>query len=410
VHGSRSGGGRIDVLVTDAAQRAALVAVRELGKAGLSVGALDSARNAPGLASRWSTFGAVVPDFSRDKHGYVEAILRICAERGPTALIPAHDGSIEALRGRRADVARAVGLALAPEDALAVAIDKTRTLAFAETLGLLAPRGCVVSERDQVGAAIDEVGLPAVVKPNRSWAQDAGVGRRLIPVMVRTPAQAAAAACAVLDEGIDVLLQEWLPGDREALSFLYARGRTWARFAQRADRTFPPVGGNSVLRESIPLPPDIAPAAERLVAELGLEGYSEVEFRRDRQGRAALMEINPRLSASVEIAVRAGVPFPLLLHRWASEQPLRETAGYRPGVRMRWLGGDLRWLYTVLAQPAGPDSPSRGSALAAFAGDFARPTAYDYLDRRDPRPSLVAATGVVRRARHKIKRNQEVDA
>jgi cation diffusion facilitator CzcD-associated flavoprotein CzcO len=32
-----------------------------------------------------------------------------------------------------------------------------------------------------------------------------------------------------------------------------------------------------------------------------------------------------------------------------------------------------------------------------FAGDFARPLAYDYADARDPRPALVAATGAVRR-------------
>ena len=401
--GSRSGGEEIDVLVADAAQRAALVAVRELGKGGLTVGAVDSQRYAPGLASRWSTVSAVVPDFSLDRDGYVDAILQICAERRPTALILAHDGSIEALRQRRAEVASVVGLALAPEDALAVAIDKTQTLAFAETLGLRAPRGCVITERDQARAAIDEVGLPAVVKPTRSWVQGAGLGTRLIPVMVKTPAEALAAIYAVLAEGVDVLLQEWLPGDREALSFFYARGRTWARFAQRADRTYPPLGGNSVLRESIPMPADIAPAAERLVAELGLEGYSEVEFRRDRQGRAALMEINPRLSASVEIAVRAGVPFPRLLYDWASGEPLDDVSGYRAGLRMRWLGGDLRWLHSVLAQPAGPDSPSRGRALAGFAADFARPTAYDYLDRRDPRPSLTAATGVARRARKNLR-------
>ena len=76
-----------------------------------------------------------------------------------------------------------------------------------------------------------------------------------------------------------------------------------------------------MLRVSIPLPPDVNTAAERLVTELDLEGYSEVEFRRDRQGNAVLMEINPRLSASVEVAVRAGVPFSRLLYAWAAGSP-----------------------------------------------------------------------------------------
>lgn len=390
-------GATIDALIADASQRQALVAVRELGKEGLAIGALDSNPRAPGLTSRWATRDIVVPDFVQSQDAYVDAVLSACAEHRPKSLILGHDGSIEALRSRRAEVERVVGLALAPEPALAVAVDKTRTLAFAETVGLRAPRGAFVIELSHAGAAIDEVGLPAVVKPTRSWAQDAGVGQRLIAVVVRTREQALRAIEDILQQGVEVVLQEWLPGDREALSFLYARGRMWARFAQRADRTFPPLGGSSVLRESIPLPEDVAPAAERLVMELGLDGYSEVEFRRDADGRPALMEINPRLSASVEIAVRCGVPFPRLLHEWASGGSLQEVSGYRAGLRMRWLGGDLSWLKSVLAQRSGPDVPSRARALAAFAADFARPMSYDYVDRRDPRPALTAASGMARR-------------
>ncbi|HXW58277.1 MAG TPA: NAD(P)-binding domain-containing protein [Solirubrobacteraceae bacterium] len=396
--GSRRSGASIDALVVDAAQRQALVALRELGRAGLRVGAADSDPRAPGLASRWSAVASVVPGFAEHPDAYVDAVLELCAERAPQSLIVAHDGSIEALRMRRADVQRLVGLALAPEQALAVAIDKTQTLAFAERLGLRAPRGRLVEGPERAQEAIAEVGLPLVVKPTRSWAQGAGAGQRLISVVARTHAEALSATQTILDEGVEAVLQEWLPGDREALSFLCARGRIWARFAQRADRTFPPLGGNSVLRESIPPPSDVTGAAERLVLELGLDGYSEVEFRRDVEGRAALMEINPRLSASVEIAVRAGVPFPRLLHDWAREAALQEVDGYRTGLRMRWLGGDLSWLRSVLTQPSGPDVPSRAGAIRAFAADFARPMGYDYVDRRDPRPLLTAMTGAVSRA------------
>ena len=390
----------VDTLIADASQRQALVALRELGREGLKVGALDSDAHAPGLASKWASERLVVPAFVQSQKAYVDAVLAACSEHQPKSMLLGHDGSIEALRARRAEVERVVGLALAPEEALAVAVDKTRTLAFAETIGLRAPRGEFVTEPTHAAAAIDAVGLPAVVKPTRSWAQEAGVGQRLIAVVARTRDDAVRAIDEVLSQGIEVVVQEWLPGDREAISFMLAQGRIWARFAQRADRTFPPLGGNSVLRVSTPLPEDVAPLAERLVMELGLDGYSEVEFRRDADGRPALMEINPRLSASVEIAVRAGVPFPRLLHDWASGQPLQEAAGYREGLRMRWLGGDLSWLKSVMGDRRGPDVPSRPRALAMFAADFARPMHYDYLDHGDPRPALTAASGMARRVRN----------
>lgn len=385
--------------MADASQRQSLVAIRELGGAGVMVGALDSDSHAPGLRSRYCAEYVLSPDFVEDRDAYVDELLAFCADRSPGSLILAHDGSIEAVRARRAEVERAVGLTLAPEQALQAAIDKTITLEFAQTLGLRAPRGVFVTDPSQAEAAITEVGLPVVVKPTRSWAQEQGAGQRLISAVCVTRAQARQAIDEILDAGVEVALQEWLPGDREALSFFRAHGRTWARFAQRADRTSPPLGGGSVLRESIPLPDDIAPGAERLVAELGLDGYSEVEFRRDAQGRAALMEINPRLSASVEIAVRAGVPFPLLLHEWGSGEPLRETRGYRTGLRMRWLGGDLSWLRSVLRQGPGPDVPPRARALCMFAAGFARTSGYDYVDWSDPRPMLAALGGAFRRVR-----------
>ena len=381
----------VDVFVADAGSRPGLVAVRDLGRAGLAVGGLDIDPGAPAFASRWCRVGAVVPDFHADPDAYLDAVIELCASRQARALIPAHDGSVQALRARRDEVERVVGLALAPEPALAVAVDKIRTLAAAEGAGLRGPRGAAVRSADEAAAAVDEVGLPAVIKPVRSWAQDADVGRRLVASVATAPAEALAAISGILAEGIEVLVQEWLPGDREALSFFRAHGRTWARFAARAERTAPPLGGNSILRVSIPMPADIAEPAERLVAELGLDGYTEVEFRRDADGRAALMEINPRLSAAVEVAVRSGVSFPRLLYRWAAGEPLAAVDGYRTGTRMRWLGGDVEWAATAFTAAGRPDVPSRRRALVTFAGDFARGGGYDYVDRDDLRPAVKAS-------------------
>ncbi len=386
--------GPVDVLVADAGVRPGLVAVRDLGRAGLAVGALDISPSAPAFASRWCRVGAVVPDFHADRDAYVDAVIELCTTRGARALILAHDGSVEALRSRREEIERVVGLALAPESALAIAVDKVQTLDAAAAVGLRAPRGAAVRRGDDAAAAIDAVGLPAVVKPVRSWAQDESVGRRLIATVATAKAEALAAIALIHGEGIDVLVQEWLPGDREALSFFRAGGRTWARFAARAERTAPPLGGNSVLRVSIPLPEDITEMAERLVAELGLDGYTEVEFRRDADGRAALMEINPRLSAAVEVASRSGISFPVLLYRWAAGEPLSEAGGYRTGVRMRWMAGDVEWLQTAFTQPGRPDVPSRRAAVAIFMRDFARPSGYDYLDRDDLRPAVKAGATV----------------
>jgi predicted ATP-grasp superfamily ATP-dependent carboligase len=195
----------------------------------------------------------------------------------------------------------------------------------------------------------------------------------------------------MLHLGAVVLVQAWIPGQRLAISFVHARGWFYGEFAQVAHRMLPILGGDSVLRESVPLPEDATTDARRLVSELELDGYAEVEFRRDADGTPVLMEINPRLSASVECAVRAGIDFPGLVRAWAAnELPDPGKSSYRTGVRVRWLAADIKWLLDNARQQGAPDTVATRDAVSSFFKDFRIPTSYDYFDARDLRPTIVA--------------------
>ena len=157
-----------------------------------------------------------------------------------------------------------------------------------------------------------------------------------------------------------------------------------------------------MLRESIPMPADLHGAALSLVDAIGLDGYAEVEFRRDDQGRPLLMEVNPRVSGSLELAVRSGVDFPLMLWQWACGDRVERSKGYRTGVRLRWLTGDGRWLLETLRRPGRPDSMPPGQALTTFAAEFVRGTSYDLWDRHDIGPAVAEVQRVVARLGTKL--------
>jgi predicted ATP-grasp superfamily ATP-dependent carboligase len=392
----------LSTLVLDGHTRAALTSVRALGRAGRLVGVVDSADRAPSAsaASRCGVLSEVVPPYVPDPLCFVDAVLEIVDRHRPEVVLPIDDGTVAALRPRRAEVERRTALALAPETSLQAAVDKRSTLEAARRLGIPVPRGLVVGDTAELRASSHEVGFPAVVKPASSWASESGNVGRLVCRGVTNPEQLKIAVDEVTRAGTAAIVQQWLRGRREAVHLLYADARVWAQCAVVAHRMLPPLGGNSILRESVELPPDTSDAASRLVAGLNLEGYSEVEFRRDSSGRAFLMEINPRLSASVEVAVRAGVNFPDLIHTWAAGGELRPVNDYRRGVRMRWLGGDVRWLWQALCQQGQPDVPTRASAAAAFATTFVTATHYDYVDAHDPLPALVALVGGIRDLGH----------
>ena len=386
---------RCEALVLDASLRQSLVTVRSLGRRGLGVAAAETHDHVPAFASRWCQRGFVFP--AREGTDAYQGILEHWLERtGARVLIASNDATIALLRRHRARLEPRVRVALAPEPAMAIAISKEQTLAVARRLGLRVPREVVVRDGGDVAAALKDIGLPAVIKPSESWLWDGQEGARLGAQLVVTSDEARRAVEAVTRFGEAALVQPLLPGRREAVSFLYADGEVYARFAQWAKRTNPPLGGNSVLRQSIPVPPDIGRHAESLVRDIDLEGYSEVEFRRDAAGVPYLMEINPRLSASVEVAVRAGVDFPYLLYQWAIGGPIERVAGYRTGGWIRDLGGDITTLIAALRQRGRPGITPPLRTLVDFGLSCLRPTAYDYLYWNDPLPAIKASTAFTR--------------
>ena len=384
-----------DALVLDARLRQSLMTVRSLGRRGLRVAAVGTSDSAPTFSSRWCRQSFVFPtdEGAEEYYSYLEQLLdRIRVG----VLIASTDATIALIRRHREQLERRVRIALAEEPALAIAINKERTLEVARRLGLRIPRAVSVGSVSEVGAAVRAVGLPAVVKPVESWAWNEQEGKRLERKLVSTLDEARDAVEELTHFGGTTLFQEFLSGRRESISFLYARGQIYARCAQWHTRI---VGGQSSMRQSIGIQPEIGNQAERLVREIELEGCSQVEFRYDNAENPYLMEINSRLWSSTELAVRSGVDFPHLLYQWASGEEIDVVKGYRVGRRLRYLKGDIVYTVRTLAAVGQSNRLERASpakTVLDFCFSFFIPTAYDYVDWKDPLPACRAMAGFVR--------------
>ncbi len=393
---------KLDVLLLDAQYRQVLTCTRVYAHAGLTVGVAACESEAglvPSARSRWCSVAATVPDFDVDPDAYVDAVLELTERTGASVVLPAHDGSIEVLRVRRDDFVGLAALPLASDAALDIALSKERTLGLASELGISVPDSVSLSDPAEVAAAGDHIGFPAVLKPRTPWVvDDEGRGTRLVSELVSSSDDARRRLENMLAAGAtSALLQPWLPGRREAVTLFRSDGRIRARFAQVSHREWPVLGGATVFCESIPLLPDIAGSSDRLVDAMDIDGISMVEFRRDRDGRPRLMEVNARMGSSVALAVRAGVDFPSLLHTWALGGVVPEVGDYRIGERLRWLVGDMWFVNTALARQPGPDVPSPSNAVKTVLADFVvRPCRLDRSSMTDPRPALAEVSHTVR--------------
>src|SRR6266566_834130 len=383
-----------DALVLDGRLRQSLATVRSLGSRGLRVAVLETSDSSgvPAFSSRWCQQRFICPA-SQGSEAYLTYLEQLLDRTDAPVLIASSDATIALIRRHREQLERRVRIALAREPALGIVINKEQMLAIARQLGVGVPRTVTVGAVSEVAAALHEIGLPAVVKPVESWAWDGQQGARVVPQLVTTLDEARHAVEELTRFGGTTLFQAFLPGRRESLSLFSANGEVYARFAFWGKRTYPLLGGIYVLRQAIAFPPDTGEQAERLVREIGLEGYAQAEFRRDAVGKPYLMEINPRLNLAIAHAVHAGVDFPYLLYQWANGEQLERVKSYRVGSWMRHLEGDIRATKAAIRQRGRPGVPSPARAMLDFCLSFLVPMKYDYVDWRDPLPAWKATKG-----------------
>ena len=351
------------VLVTNGDTRPALAITRSLGRQGHEV--IVAAERHPTLASA-SRFCAgretyPAPDQGGDE--FALAIADIVARRQVGLLLPVTEIATTLIAENRQLLPGGCALPLPSTDALRIANDKSKVLALALELGIPVPRSVTIASRPQ---AADPAGLnfPVVIKPARSRVATAS-GWLSAGVDYATNADELRRKLENLPAQLfPVLLQERIVGPGVGVFACYQNGRRVALFSHRRLREKPPSGGVSVLSESVPLDAEASRHAESLLSRLHWHGVAMVEFKRDnRDGSLRLMEINGRFWGSLQLAIDAGVDFPVLVARMAMGETVDPILTYRVGVRSRWFLGDLDALLTILTR-----SPSRLHLPAGHPG------------------------------------------
>jgi predicted ATP-grasp superfamily ATP-dependent carboligase len=380
----------VHVLVTDGEQRAALAAVRSLGGAGHHVAVTSSRPHSLAGASRYAALHVQVPPPGDAPHEYAQAIAALVRQRKIELVLPITDESLLSLLEPSVRDALSATIPFPSLKAVLAIADKQHVTGVAASVGLPVPRQWTIAQRQVEAPA--EVSFPVVVKPHRSVVEASGANRRLRVDYAETPAALRTKLQALPTQAFPVLLQERVTGPGVGVFLLRWGGRVVAAFGHRRIREKPPAGGVSVYRESIALDADLLARTERLLEAFDWNGVAMVEYKLDaKTGTPYVMEINGRLWGSLQLAVDAGVDFPVLLIEAANGLPAQAPRAYRVGVRSRWFWGDvdhllarLRRSRAALLLPA--DAPGRLRAVRDFLAACFRPAEEEVLRWSDPKP------------------------
>jgi D-aspartate ligase len=166
------------------------------------------------------------------------------------------------------------------------------------------------------------------------------------------------------DAGLDVVLQEYIPGPPTAHYFIDGFrdrcGSVRAWFARRRLRMFPPDFGNSTCMVSVPLAEvgEAVASLARLFAAIAYRGVFSAEFKWDeRDGHFKLLEVNARPWWYVEYAAWCGVDVVGLAYLDALERPVPDISRYQVGRRCVYPSYDLE-AYRAMARSERPSLPA----------------------------------------------------
>ncbi len=379
--------GRPRALVTDAEERSALAACRGLSEAGYDVSTVAHGRFAVGHWSRHSKKRFSLPDPRADSLAYVEQLADVLAEEPHDVLLPGSEASMLPISAHRELVEAHVATGLPEHEVVLRAVDKLLLQQEAASAGLASPQSTVGDTAEAAVDAARRVGLPVVVKPWRSFTEQAG---SLHKGTARVCLDEDDILAAVANLGAPVAVQEFVE-DARIVSCAGVRlehgvvGLALARYS----RTWPPQAGSASLARTVELPDGLAEAVDDLLRRIGWTGIFELELL-DLSGRFAAIDLNPRVFGWLVLAIRAGANLPAL---WCDHVLGRASApcdsAARPGIVYRWEDAELRWFFRAL----------RGLDLGT-AASVARPrshVAHGYFHHSDPGPLIARAFAFTRK-------------
>lgn len=336
------------VLVLDANQRSALAVTRSLGKSGqYRVSTADSISSALSGASRFSQAYYQYPDPNRCPKEFVSWIRNFSINNHFDLFMPTTEVTSQLLLQFLGDLPT-VELPFAPHSKVMELADKVSLVKLAQILNVPVPESQIFNSLADIHNP-EELKFPLVIKPALShiFRDDKWVHTQVRVVRDFAGWCQAVEASPYLSYA-PFMLQEFIPGYGGGIFCLYNKGQPVQFFAHQRLREKPPEGGVSVLSRSVPVTDELKSITEKLLNAAEWHGVAMVEFRITPDGKPYLMEINTRFWGSLQLAVDAGVNFPLMLANAQLGRPVVKKVDYDYDQRLRWLLGDLDSLYLFL--------------------------------------------------------------
>lgn len=263
-------------------------------------------------------------------------LIKICNSEIVDVIIPMEDAYASHLSKHKLKIAQSThSICAVPDwDVFSLVSDKEKLLSFCKDHGIGHPRTAQIDNDYDVLER--KIGFPSLIKPNYSEGSK-GI------VLVHNKEELKSYAKDIIEEYGECTLQEYIENDHYYNLMLYrsASGEFSNHAMIKILRYYPIKGGSSCLAVSID--DDVMlEMCKRLLDKLGWVGMADFDILEKGVGDYKIIEINPRVPASLRGAEMSGVNFPEIIVRDSLGDAMPKYE-YKIGKYLRFLGLDLAW-------------------------------------------------------------------
>ena len=236
-----------------------------------------------------------------------DAAFLIFLEQNPQikTIFPVGENSIRKLAAIRTAIPPGVSVAMPENNAIEACMNKPRAYQLADECGIPVPGTRSVKSANELLAAIDELGLPAIAKPLDST--NLLLNKKCVFIRTEQDLETLTANWPGTDN--EFVVQNEITGIRHNCDVVAENGEIKIYFEAEILRTDQlDYAGNSVFDRSIPPNSEHRDYCERFISELNYTGLALIQFLRDpKTGKTHFLEVNPRAGAAISLATSCGV-------------------------------------------------------------------------------------------------------
>lgn len=376
------------VVVPSGVSVKSLGCVRSFGRQGVRTVVASEFEEVPASHSRYCDEQVSVPSPHEDLLSYKDALVSLAMRPDVETIIPTREEDAYVLSKYRQEFTAHVETSWPSFDSLRIAHDGYRLAQHAMNVGVPVPETRLLTD-------VDDWDPELIVKQRYSIltsdyadflgpTECEGGGQEPIYLESGVPDT---------DEIVETMLgqvpivQNVVSGSEYSFRALYDHGTPVATSLRRQIRGKTYAGGASVFRE-MTHDSTIEELGMRLLNSLDWHGLASVQFfKNEETDEAKLIEINPRIWASVLLDMRAGADFPY--HYWLMTRGEAERIdpSYRSDVATHLLLGELQYLQSVLQDDfPNVDRPTFRQSLLDVGASVYRHPHFDFVSLDDPKP------------------------